>query len=64
MRETISASDSALRRAQIVVKRSLVRRRKPTQPDVVAPPTEPTFKASDSDLDPYFYSTPVPFPEA
>ena len=43
-------SDSGLRRAQIVVKRSLVRRRKPTQPDVVAPPTEPTFKASDSDL--------------
>ena len=50
-------------KAEIVVKRSLVRR-KPVQnvPDVVEAPTSPRYVASDEDLDPFF-TAPVTVPE-
>ena len=50
-------------KAEIVVKRSLVRR-KPvlSVPDVVEAPTSPRYVATDEDLDPFF-TTPVPVPE-
>jgi integrase len=46
-------------KAEIVVKRSLVRR-KPvlSAPDVVVAPAEEMFQASDSDLDPMFFEEP------
>ena len=64
MRETISAIFRTAPRSN----RCVAFTRPTTQSDTArrcrATTPEPTFKASDSDLDPYFYSTPLPFPEA
>ena len=50
-------------KAEIVVKRSLVRRRPVLSvPDVVEAPTSPVYVANDGDLDPAFFEEPTPGP--
>ena len=49
--------------AEIVVKRSLMRRKPvPSVPDVVEAPTSPAYIASDEDLSPIFFEEPAPSP--
>jgi hypothetical protein len=49
-------------KTEIAVKRSLIKRRKPTQPDVVAAPAEPKFVATNEDLPVEMFETPASAP--